>query len=198
MDIAGQLIPIEDIDKLDDVGGMYCVISQSDQHMAYMVNFDDDYSCDCPSFPLMLYCKHLAAIHFHFYELLDIQPLELLLAPAIRTQHSIQSAANNSEHIAGSNTVQPMDTSLRTIAGKLERLAAHLYRLPLGHPTANVLQNLDHALDGFTQNPLAPHPAAAEVYCIKHRIRMERAKWYTTTYGGGHEREEEEGAYRSI
>ena len=48
MDIAGQLISVDDIDELDDNDGLYSVLSQSDPNIAYLVNFNDSYTCDCP------------------------------------------------------------------------------------------------------------------------------------------------------
>ena len=139
-------LPIDNIDEFNDDDGMYSVLSQSNPNIAYLVNFNDDYTCDCPSFPLIRYCKHLAAIHFHFYKVLDTQPSETLFAPSTHVHQSTGLL----QPVFASNSVQetnkPETASLDTIATNLERLVARIRLLPHGHSPAG-LQALNSMLD---------------------------------------------------
>ena len=150
MDIAGQLVPIDNIDELNDDDGMYSVLSQSNSNITYLVNFNNNYTCDCPSFLLICYCKHLTAIHFHFYKVLDTQPLQTLFAPSTHIHQSVGASTGLLQLVSGSNSTQetnkPETASLDTIATNLERLAARLCLLPHGH-SPDGLQALNSMLD---------------------------------------------------
>ena len=69
VDAAAQTFPLTNITELevDDELGQFSVQSQSDPSISYHVDIET-YVCDCPSWPLIFYCKHLAAIQLHFYD----------------------------------------------------------------------------------------------------------------------------------
>ena len=60
---GSQKIPKSDIEHLND--GHYRIHSQSDPQLSYNVHLDSS-SCDCPSFPLLSFCKHIIATQLHF------------------------------------------------------------------------------------------------------------------------------------
>lgn len=167
METAGKLIPINDIKELennDGDDGMYSVQSQSNPNAVYILDFND-YSCDCSSFPSICFCKHLAAIQHHFFEILDIQPLQSLFALRIHPPQSIESSLSFPQLVPGSTHVQITEkaqiASLDDIASKLERLAARIRTLPSDH-SASGLQalncKLNDALHETPRRQLLPVP----------------------------------------
>jgi hypothetical protein len=186
MDIAAQLIPIDDINELNNDDSLYSVQSQSDPNTAYLVDFGDNYTCDCLSFPLISYCKHLAAIHFHFSEIVDIQPPETISTPPTHAHHSTVVSTGLLQLFPGPNnagdTDKPEMASLNTIATKLEHLAARLHLLPHNHPP-DEFQVLDSVLDNALFNTPRRHIVLPK---LKRVTPNTRSKWKGPNGTQGH------------
>ena len=74
-----KAIPLDDIVEfeLDNEPGQFTVRSQSNHDYTSHVDMVS-YTCDCPIFLLVLYCKHLVAVSLHYYDEPENQPLEIL------------------------------------------------------------------------------------------------------------------------
>ncbi|TDL18073.1 hypothetical protein BD410DRAFT_681469, partial [Rickenella mellea] len=66
MDSLGLQIPSTDITEVDE-SVRYLILSQSDQTRFYIINLTT-FSCSCPSFTSISFCKHMAAIRHRFPE----------------------------------------------------------------------------------------------------------------------------------
>lgn len=79
----------------------------------------DNYTCDCESYPLVSYCKHLAAVQIHFFEDFDVQNMVMPTTKELQSQSTefIISA------LASDRSPVPDDLSiLISIAEKMRRL----------------------------------------------------------------------------
>jgi hypothetical protein len=60
-----ELIPPEDIKEIE-AGNIFEVRSQSDRTRYYTVNIDENTCSPCPSFPKILFCKHICAVQNNY------------------------------------------------------------------------------------------------------------------------------------
>ncbi|KAH6876472.1 hypothetical protein BKA70DRAFT_1478441 [Coprinopsis sp. MPI-PUGE-AT-0042] len=90
MEEAARKISADDIDS-DDNANTFLVASQSSPGRRYTIDLDA-YTCDCPTFPLVLLCKHILAVQTHFKEEIElISPSQL----QIHSPDSFQSSTSN-------------------------------------------------------------------------------------------------------
>ena len=109
-------IPIDDVEDADNDRTFYVHSQTNSKHMHYVDV--EAYICDCDSSPLVSYCKYLAMVQFHFYEELDIQPMDSLLTQAANTSTTAFSIL---EATTAENTVpNPDRTILAAIPEKLQ------------------------------------------------------------------------------
>ncbi|KAH6905406.1 hypothetical protein BKA70DRAFT_1225782 [Coprinopsis sp. MPI-PUGE-AT-0042] len=65
----GSKISSSDIFPSDDTDGNFLVKSQSKSDQFYAVQYDvDGFTCECPAYVSILFCKHIAAVQHHFSE----------------------------------------------------------------------------------------------------------------------------------
>src|SRR6267154_94520 len=102
---------------------------------------------DCPSYPLILYCVHLAAVQLHYYEDFELQPLKRLANHQPQPQIPLASTTHPlSEPRDPQKRDHPDMVLISAITTKLKSLAAHTRLLPPSH-SSEVLLTLDHLLD---------------------------------------------------
>src|SRR6202041_555823 len=133
---AAQTFPLTNITelKVDDEPGQFSVQSQSDPSISYHVDIET-YVCECPSWPLIFYCKHLAAIQLYFYDDDDDLP----------TMDTLYTRAGIMNHVALPTTQHqeppppdvlppnPDAAILALIPDKLQHLALHTHLSPPQH-----------------------------------------------------------------
>lgn len=132
----------------DDEPGQFTVQSQKDPSHVYFMDIDA-YTCDCESYPLISYCKHLAAVQLHIYEDVDIKPLDSLFTNVSSTPSCTTSGHEMKVMPAAITASLPPNldlTILTNIPEKLQRLAVRTQLSPPQHLT-DTLQKLDGLLD---------------------------------------------------
>lgn len=139
---AAPSFPIDNITdyEIDDEPGQFSVQSQSNPQITYHVDIEA-YTCDCPSYSLIFYCKHLAAVQLHFYEELNLLPITSLFTTTSNSPTSLTPSALT--HITEPNA------DLAILAGiptKLQTLAVRT-RLSPPHHISDPLCQLDGLLD---------------------------------------------------
>jgi hypothetical protein len=133
----------EDIQVLGE--GQYLVRSQSHPSQVYYVNLEA-YTCDCPNYPLISYCKHICAVQRLFTE--ESGSSNGTPAPTTPQVPSLVILPLDLSPPSDSiNAVTLRNRDICALAEKLERTAAHLrghQKTPLPD---NVLTDLEQALD---------------------------------------------------
>lgn len=132
IDAVAPSFPLDHITeyKIDNEPGQFTVQSQSNPNITYHVNIEA-YTCECASYSLIFYCKHLAAIQLHFYEELNLLPMDTLFTTASKPIASLGS----SNHIADTMLTEPNPNLaiLAQIPSKLQRLAVCTQLSPPQH-----------------------------------------------------------------
>ena len=144
-----KTIPLDDIVefKLDNEPGQFVVQSQSNRNHTYHIDMIS-YTCNCPVFPLVSCCTHLAAISLHYYNEPKNQPLENLW-----TQAETPPDTTSHVHIPKAPLTQTAEQQeeiaiLALIPKKLQRLTVHTQLAPPQQLTPTLCQ-LDSLLDCF-------------------------------------------------
>ena len=132
--------------EIDDEPGQFTVQSQSNPNVTYHIDIKA-YTCDCASYSLICYCKHLVAVKLHFYEELDVLPMDSLFT----TASNFPASFGSSNHIADSvlthiDKPNPDLVVLARIPSKLQRLAVRTQLSSQKHMTDS-LQQLNSFLD---------------------------------------------------
>ena len=100
--MVAKSISIDDMDE----DGQFSVWSQTTPTHAYHIDVKA-YTCDFNAYLLISYCKHLVAVQLHYYEDIDIQPVQsLFMRTSYSSTHepgdavpvSMQSPAPNMDH----------------------------------------------------------------------------------------------------
>lgn len=185
---AAKLIPADNIEELTD-SGQYLVQSQTTRGHKYSVDIEG-YACNCKSYPEVLFCKHLAAVQYHFFEDFDVHHIDSSFASA-PTLSSDQPSTVKATSASNDASV------LASIADKLQRLAVRTRLAPPHHLSAPFRQ-LDDILDQILadsaepqvlpkQKKLPPNqnswPETAKV--MGAHIKTKRKSVHTDPYNGG-------------
>lgn len=147
--LAAAAIPLDNIAEFEDEdedSARFSVQSQTNPHHVYYVDLDV-YTCDCKSYPLILFCKHIAAVQLHFDEQLEIQPLDCLFsrrAPTPSLNDTIPSTS--AAAMVAAAIPNPDSAALAAIFEKLQRLTVRVQLAPPKHLT-DTLRQLDTLLD---------------------------------------------------
>lgn len=151
IEVAAAKIPFDAITDFedDDEPGQFTVQSQKKPNHVYFIDVDA-YTCDCESYPLISYCKHLAAVQLHIYENIEIKPMGSLFT----NKNSILTRITTSGHetkAAPTVITTPLPPNpdlpiLATIPEKLQRLAVRTQLSPPQDLT-DTLRQLDGLLD---------------------------------------------------
>ena len=77
IDVVAPSFPLDHITEyeIDDEPGQFAVQLQSNPNITYHVNIEAN-TCECASYSLIFYCKHLAIVQLHFYEELNLLPMD--------------------------------------------------------------------------------------------------------------------------
>ena len=178
---GGQKIPKSDIEHLND--GHYHVHSQSDPQLSYNVHLDSS-SCDCPSFPLLSFCKHIIATQLHFPSACTIIPFPMApdaaapaRSPPVLNTPLLDININVHSH------------NIARIAHKMLSVASHGNQTLLAQLTPALFDleaGLDWALPLPKKVPVAPNqhswPETAAVMGV--RLKTKR-KMHMDPYSGG-------------
>jgi hypothetical protein len=134
-------------DQIQQVGdSMYTVASESQPARVYDVDVDA-YSCSCLDFPLISFCKHIAAVQRLFDEPVLSPTSAIVPAPSPRL---IPAASNHqTDDIPTLLAVPPPRPCavFTNLAAKLETAAARLRKT--GQKELNSLTNLEATLDAI-------------------------------------------------
>ena len=125
-------------------GQLYSVKSQSDPAHNYHVN-NDNYTCNCNSYPSILYCKHLCAMQFLFPESMDSQPFI-----SLNTQPKKESSPVSDDDTSPVPTSTAYDVAAITptrICNKLQTLAIHTQLAPAPSSNSVHYSELESLLD---------------------------------------------------
>ena len=129
------------MEEVDDEGQFTVRLQTIPTHM-YHVNVEA-YTCKCDAYPLISYCKHLAAVQHHFHEDVEIRPIQSLFTsssnftnePADAVPLSTLTSPQNLDH-----------TILASIPNKLQQLVVRM-RLSPPYFLSDSLRQLDDLLD---------------------------------------------------
>ncbi|KZP22578.1 hypothetical protein FIBSPDRAFT_657372, partial [Athelia psychrophila] len=149
-----QSIPPEHVEEVDEEG-QYLVCSQSSPGHKYTVDIDD-YTCDCDSYPLIDFCKHLAAVQLHFFEGVEVRDLASLFIP---TKPSADPLTASRQPLREPSTTPPPVIS--DISDRLQRLAIRYLASPpsiLSDCLRRLDTLLDRALAECGQSQVLPAP----------------------------------------
>ena len=145
IDAVAPSFPLDHITEyeIDDEPGQFAVQSQSNPNITYHVDIEA-YTCECASYSLIFYCKHLAAVQLHFYEELNLLPMDILFT----TASNPLASSGSSNHIADAALTEPNPdlAVLARIPSKLQRLAVRTQLSPPQHMSDH-LRQLDCLLD---------------------------------------------------
>lgn len=167
------------------------VCSQSSPGHKYTVDIDD-YTCDCDSYPLIDFCKHLAAVQLHFFEGVEVRDLASLFIP---TKPSADPLTASRQPLREPSTTPPPVIS--DISDRLQRLAIRYLASPpsiLSDCLRRLDTLLDRALAECGQSQVLPAPqrivpnqhswpetAATMIGAVKNK----RKSKHTDPYSGG-------------
>lgn len=193
---AAPSFPVDNITdyEIDDEPGQFSVQSQSNPQITYHVDIEA-YTCNCPSYSLIFYCKHLAAVQLHFYEELDLLPIASLFTSTGNSPASLTP----SSHTTDSVLAEP-NADLAILAGipaKLQTLAVRTRLSPLHH-MSDPLRQLDNLLDLLLAGSVQPQvlPKRKKVAPNQHswsetasvmgaNTKTKRKRAHTDPYSGG-------------
>lgn len=121
--------------KDDDEPGQFMVQLQMNVNHVYFVDIDT-YTCDCEFYPLISFCKHLAAVQLYFFENVEIKSMNLLFTNS-------STSTTTSGHIpmlvltviTTTIPLNPDTALLTTIPEKLQQLAVYTQLNPPQHLT---------------------------------------------------------------
>lgn len=132
------------ITEVDDEG-QYTVQSQTTKGRSYSVNIEQ-YTCDCDSYPLVSYCKHLAAVQIHYTEGFDIQQIGLQFVSVANKYSSPSAGLSKAPTHAPDPNTTPDDLLLASVTEKLQRLTVRT-RLSPPHHISESFRQLNDLLD---------------------------------------------------
>lgn len=112
-------------EPVDSLGSSFTVMSQSDPMKQYSIHIGSRATCSCPSFPRLLYCKHICAVQRHFPEV-GAHLKTVLLSDSLRSPQNLPSESSQ--------------VSSREVTSQLTSAAAA--DLALAHQVAAQLQNV--------------------------------------------------------
>jgi hypothetical protein len=204
VDAAAQTFPLTNITELevDDEPGQFSVQSQSDPSISYHVDIET-YVCDCPSWPLIFYCKHLAAVQFHFYDDDDDLPtIDTLYTRAGTANHAAPSTTQEQEPMLPHFLLPNPDMAiLASIPHKLQSLALRTHLSPPQHLSDDLRELaglLDHLLVECAQPQVLPKPkkvapnkhsgwrdTTQSMGAISAPIKAKHKTMHTDPYAGG-------------
>ena len=162
VEALADLIVIDDIEEVIK-GGVYWVRSQSDPKSKYHVNIDT-YTCDCDSFSLISFCKHIGAVQNHFPEI----PTACRPNSKVFPQSTAASADDDTLSVTmdtrlpspvteiapnGSNNSRDF-AAVTEITDKLQHLAVRMCLVP--PQLTNNLHNLGLSLDQILSESVQP------------------------------------------
>lgn len=190
IELVTKSISINDVEDIDD-NGQFAVRSQTTPTHAYHVDIEA-YTCDCDSYPLISYCKHIAAVQLHYYEDINIQPVQSLFT---QTSNSSIHEPGDTAHVRAAPNLD--DTILASIPEKLQQLVVRM-RLSPPHILSNSLRQLDNLLDQVlaecmqpqvlpkqTKVPPNQHSWPETVKVMGAAVKTKRKSMHTDPYSGG-------------
>lgn len=155
-------------------GKTYLIRSQSDPAKQYIINMDA-FTCDCPSFPLILFCKHLTAVQYHFKEEFTERPYLSILTSSCDTLPATVTLKPSHDVIAdgklGLVLIDELSRKLQCVA-----ICAQLGQL---HITPD-LQALDELLDRVIEAE-----ASLSILPPKQKIAPNQHSWTETAHSMG-------------
>jgi hypothetical protein len=188
VEAGAREIPKSDI--LEDDEANYRVRSRTDPHHWYNIDLHASF-CNCGSFPLISFCKHISAVQTHFPQTCNLIPFRA--EPDTTQSQSGPSPGPSSglELNIVTNADQQSDGSHFTRIGhKILGIAAQARENRLSHLTP-VLLDLEAGLDEAEaplpkKIPIAPNqhtwPETAAVMVARPKTKR---KTHTDPYGGG-------------
>jgi hypothetical protein len=177
-------IPKSDILEVDEAN--YHVRSCTDPDKWYNVDLDTS-NCDCGSFPLVSFCKHISAVQMHFSQTCNLIPFQA----EPDTTPSQSGPSSGLEAVVTSTDQQAINNDgshFTRISHKILGIAAQARENRLSHLTP-VLLNLEAGLDEAEaplpkKIPVAPNqhtwPETAVVMVARPKTKL---KTHTDPYG---------------
>ena len=165
------MIPTDAV-KEEVEGKIYSIRSQTNSQRTYTVNIEL-YECDCDSFPVIQFCKHLCAVQSLYLEC-DFPPSTFTTTishhstPASTTQCMVEQTLT----IPSSLNAMDDDAILATITEKLQQLAVHAQLAPSPSLTP-ALCTLGASLDQALQDISPP----SNILPVKLKILPNKCLW---------------------
>ena len=168
------IFPLDNIEEVKDEPGVFIVKSQSTPDVFYRVDLKSG-TCKCCSFPLIKCCKHLAAIHHHFYEDLNIKLLKSLFLNSVTPpiQPTTPEHAAITTH-ALNDTKDAKFSILAAIPKKLHKLAVCTQLTP-SHTLSPTLLQLDSILD-----ELLSDYSGDDILSLPKKVAPNTGSWHKT------------------
>lgn len=142
-----MLIPIDDIEESESQ--TFRVHSQTDRTRWYTVDLET-YTCDssCESFPVIMFCKHIAAVQLHFEEAItQLHLSSIFTKPTTRPlQRYIDSHTPSAASPPQPTVLNVDDIKLAALSNKLQQLAIRTHLQPPSH-LSDTLRTLDSLLN---------------------------------------------------
>jgi hypothetical protein len=187
IEVQALTIPKTDIQEAEE--GCYRVRSQSNAEIWFIVDLVACH-CNCPGFPLISFCKHVAAIQKHFPETLSLVPFD-------ENPHSTRPEATKAvatTPVRNCNVQPENHHHFSRIGQKILNVASQAHGSQFSHLTP-VLLDLEAELDQSRQSQSALLPKALNVPPNQHSwpetaavmAAKPKTKRRTNTdaYGGG-------------
>lgn len=197
IEVRAETISANDIEEVNEQG-QYSVCSQSIPGHKYTVDINE-YTCDCFSYPLISYCKHLAAVQCHHGEDVEVHSLTALFAHIPSTVDPLPSL-NQKPHRPSPAPTQ-YDTEQLTISSITEKLQRLAVRHQLSRPATlcDGMRQLDKILDHLLANNAPPRvlPVQKKIAPNQHsdfastakvmgsQVKSKRKSAHLEPYGGG-------------
>ncbi|KZP29245.1 hypothetical protein FIBSPDRAFT_727730 [Athelia psychrophila] len=157
----GQAIPPTSITEVVP-SRIYTLRSQSNPQCLYTIN-REAYNCECPAFPTISFCKHMAAVQFHYPEADDQTRSTILIftPPVLPFQQPVTNLSSSS---APTNTI---------LANKLRDLSIHIRHSD--HRTSSLIE-----LDDLANRALLEHEQS-QILPTKNKIASNEGPGWKVT-----------------
>ena len=143
IEATARTVPVESIQQLVD--DQFAVRSLTNPSQVYQVDLEA-YTCDCLSYPMVLFCHHLGAVQLHFGENLKIRPFKLIFTLPDSSVSDSSSSKGITKAGGSENAPDACLSILASIPNKLQCLAMRMQLSPPQH-LSNNLQELDSFLN---------------------------------------------------
>jgi hypothetical protein len=189
VEIGAREIAKSDIQEIHE-NSEYRVRSQTDSDTWYTVDLATASSCDCPSYPLISFCKHISAVQIHFMPSCTVIPFPSTPMDIQHTDAMETTLPTPKVPGAVPPTVNETSSLFTRIGQKMLDLASHAAQSQ-DMQLAPTLLGLEAQLDGMREPlprriPIAPNQHSwsetAMVMGVKPKTKR---KLHTDPYSGG-------------